>query len=72
MVNKTDFEWPKDIKSITSYITSNFPELSVYIEEIPKTSIDSSNSEEDPSNEQEYYNSLEMLMTNFAIAHVVL
>ncbi len=72
MVSKTDFEGSQDIKSITSYITSNFPELSAYMEEIPKILSDDSNSEDGSINTQEYYESLERLITNYAIAHVVL
>jgi hypothetical protein len=66
---KTISEWERDIIKITQVISLEFPELSKYIKEIPEN-----NSVEDsvnPESLEEYYKSLEEILTRYANTHKV-
>ncbi len=69
---QTESELTQDINSITLYINTNFPELSSFIEEISTSCGFDSDHVVDVAQGQEYYDSLEMLIKNYAISQVVI
>jgi hypothetical protein len=69
---QTESELTQDINSITLYINANFPELSAFMEEISISSGIDIGQAVDPAQGQEYYDSLEMLIKNYAISQVVI
>ena len=69
---QTESELTQDINSITSYINTNFPELSSFIEEISTSYGFDSDHAVDAVQGQEYYDSLEILFKNYAISQVVI
>jgi hypothetical protein len=71
MTTKTESEWSQEIISLTSYITSNFPEFSVYLDEVLERTNEHVNPENELHNAQEYYDSMEMLIKNYAISHIL-
>ena len=65
-------EVTRDIHSITQYINANFPELSAFMAEISTSCGIDSDHTVDAAQGQEYYDSLEMLIKNYAISQVVI
>jgi hypothetical protein len=66
-IMKTNLEWNKDIRAITLKIRKEYPELTKYIEEMP-----SNNSEFVEINGkslEDYYNSLEEIVSTYAKTH---
>ena len=51
-------------------IAANYPELSKYIEEMPITIPNSENPQITLQILKEYYNSLNVLVTNYALTHI--
>ncbi len=65
-------EVTRDIHSITQYINANFPELSAFMAEISVSPDDDIDQNADDAQGQGYYDSLEMLIKNYAISQVVI
>lgn len=66
---KTEKELNADILKITMLIQDKFPELSKYIAEMPVTIPNISTPDINIKTLQDYYNSLEILMKDYAINH---
>ena len=64
---KTYEEWDQDIKNITNLIYQKYPELAKYISEIPF--VDSGDNKVTAKSLEEYYNSLEELVHEYAKTH---
>ena len=64
---KTKIELERDISEITDKINSNFPELSMYILEMPENH--SGNKQVNLKNLEDYYQSLEVLVNQYADTH---
>ena len=64
---KTKIEWDEDIFKMITTIQQKFPELSKYIIEMPVEA--SENDEINVKNLEDYYNSLEELVTNYSKTH---
>lgn len=66
---KTEVELNADILKITMMIQSKFPELSKYIAEIPVTIPNVANPEINTKILKEYYDSLEIMLKDYAVNH---
>ncbi|TXD48633.1 hypothetical protein [Polaribacter sp. IC073] len=64
---KTIIELEKKITSITAKIHSEYPELSKYITEIPVNNLEGN--DVNIKNLQDYYDSLEEILNNYAHTH---
>lgn len=60
----------KNIFNITMKIHKEFPELSKYIAELPEHFLGKDNKQLETKNFKEYYNSLEVLLSEYAKAHL--
>ncbi len=67
MKNKAEIN--KDILSLESIITKQFPELSKYIGEMPVKISYKAGDEISIKNLEDYYNSLNELITHYAVSH---
>jgi len=67
---KTKAELEKDITNITTKIHQEFPELSKYIIEMPENFSEKDNAQVGAKSLQEYYNSLEEVLAEYAKTHV--
>ena len=68
---KTEIEINKDISDITNKIQKNFPELAKYIIEMSIKITNNDSREISTKNLIEYYDSLQQLMTHYAITHKI-
>ena len=66
---KNEDELNADILKITMIIQSKFPELSKYIAEIPVTIPNEANPEINTKVLKEYYDSLEIMLKDYAVNH---
>ncbi len=64
---KTKAELHRDIAHVTNRIYEKFPELSKYIKEMPESNLEPD--QIDITNLEEYYNSLDILVKNYAKTH---
>lgn len=64
---KTKVEWEVAIAEITNTIGQEFPELSKYIDEMPENN--SEQGEINAKNLEDYYNSLDEMVHNYATTH---
>jgi hypothetical protein len=67
---KNEEQWNKAILDITLKISTEFPELSKYISEMPITIPNEENPEINIKNLQDYYNSLETLLKKYTRSHM--
>ena len=67
---KTEKELNSDILNITMLIQEKYPELSKYIGEMPMTMSESTDPKEIITNLQNYYHSLNSLLTNYNTSHL--
>ena len=66
---KTISQWNEDILQITMKIRNNYPELSSYLNEMPITIPNRNNPMINLENLEDYYNSLHLLLKQYALKH---
>ena len=69
IIMKTEKELNDDILKITMMIQSKFPELSKYVAEFPITIPNEANPEINTKVLKEYYDSLEIMLKDYAVNH---